>query len=637
MIELHKIGENESSYSFDCELITIGRSPGNMIVVEDPRISSLHGQIVKRSGDFYYQDLGSTNGSMVRHGNNDVIVDGKRHKEEKLKNEDLLMLGDIQAPVVFSFQFTKGKRKLRGGLREETIAAVRGMKDISDLGTQIVTNPLTSRSILNNLFELYGELSNLGDSRSVALRVSDFIFSNFPSTILIGVYLEFDSGKIQPLLSRTKYGDIPLLWKKVRSHLVDFLNSDEVVLTTNANGLLIPTFSGGPVPQSSITTPLAGNQIKGVFFMTSESNYTEYDLDLVTMIGHQLALALQNTVLIGNLRKAESRLKNENLYLKNVIKKKDSVEIIGESPALKKVLKQADIVARSDTTVLILGETGTGKELIAKRLHENGSRSPNIFAAVNCAAIAEGILESELFGHKRGAFTGAIRDKKGLFEVADTGTVFLDEIGDISPALQVKLLRVLENGEIFPVGGRKQIKVDVRIITATNKDLMKEVEERRFREDLFYRVNVFPINLPPLRTRAGDVSILVDYFIESFNRKMGKNVAGIDIEARKRLCAYKWPGNVRELQNELERAVLLTDDGELIGAESLSERIGGMIELPVSIGPLKNVMARLEAKYIKRALAEHKGNRTHTAKTLGISRQALTVKLSKMGLTGNRD
>ncbi len=249
--------------------------------------------------------------------------------------------------------------------------------------------------------------------------------------------------------------------------------------------------------------------------------------------------------------------------------------------------------------------------------------------------IAETLLESELFGHKKGAFTGAYADRKGLFQVADGGTLFLDEVGDVSPSLQVKLLRALESGEVTPVGSVRPLQVDVRIVAATNKDLSKEVAEGRFREDLFYRINVFPVRLPPLRERVGDVPILAEFFLGRFNDKLHKGVTGLSQACLERLRAYRWPGNVRELQNEIERAVLLTDDGTKIDPEALSERVSGMLELPVEIGPLKETMARLEEQYILRALKEHDGNRTHTAKTLGISRQALTVKLNRYGIIGN--
>jgi Nif-specific regulatory protein len=362
---------------------------------------------------------------------------------------------------------------------------------------------------------------------------------------------------------------------------------------------------------------------------------TQFDLDLLTVVAHQTSTVFDNLDLIERLNQAQARLQTENTYLKEVLKRDEvSVSIIGDSSALKKVLHHVEVVARTNTTVLLLGETGTGKELFARYLHEAGPRRENLFAAVNCGALAESLLESELFGHKKGAFTGAWTDREGLFQVADGGTLFLDEVGDVSPSLQVKLLRALENGEVTPVGAVHPIKVDVRIVAATNKDLSAEVASGRFREDLFYRINVFPVRLPPLRERTGDVPILARFFLERFNERLGKRITGISPACMERLRAYHWPGNVRELQNELERAVLLSDDGAMVDPEALSERISGMLELPVEIGPLKETMARLEEQYILRALKEHDNNRTHTARTLGISRQALTVKLNRYGLTG---
>src|SRR5690606_32350824 len=237
---------------------------------------------------------------------------------------------------------------------------------------------------------------------------------------------------------------------------------------------------------------LDGDTVRGLLVAAAPEPYSEADLDWLTLLAHQASLTLRNANLLRELAQYKNKLEDENTYLKDSLSRdtRRAVEIVGESASLKKVLKQVEIVARTDTTVLVLGETGTGKELVAQLLHERSPRADRLFAAVNCGALTETLLESELFGHVKGAFTGASRDKKGVFEVADGGTLFLDEFGDVSPRLQVKLLRVLENGEITPVGSVKTRRVDVRIVAATNKDLKTEVAEHRFREDLYCRINL---------------------------------------------------------------------------------------------------------------------------------------------------
>jgi two-component system response regulator AtoC len=291
-------------------------------------------------------------------------------------------------------------------------------------------------------------------------------------------------------------------------------------------------------------------------------------------------------------------------------------------------------VAPYKSTILITGESGTGKELIARALHYSSDRSQRPFIPVNCGAIPENLLESELFGHVKGAFTDAIRTKKGLFEEADGGTLFLDEIGELPSQLQVKLLRVLQDGEIRRVGDSKSIQIDVRIIAATAKDLTKEVNESRFREDLFYRLNVLPIHIPPLRERKEDIPLLVPHFINKYSESMNKNVVGITSKALDVLMNYKWYGNVRELENTIERAIVLTDR-ENIEFENLPIEIQNFQD-QIQLTPLaeeeysiKKASRFLEMNLIKKALKKTKGNHTHAARLLEISHRALLYKIKE--------
>ena len=322
--------------------------------------------------------------------------------------------------------------------------------------------------------------------------------------------------------------------------------------------------------------------------------------------------------------------------------------IIGQSPAILGLYAVLDRVADTPTTVLITGESGTGKELVARALHENSSRSQKPFIKVNCAAIPRDLMESELFGYERGAFTGAVGSKPGRFELASGGTLFLDEIGSIPVEMQVKLLRALQESEFERVGGIKTIRVDVRLVAATNSDLKKEIASGTFREDLYYRLNVVPIRLPPLRERSDDIPLLCKHFIRKFNARLKKKVAGIEAEAEGALMSHPWPGNIRELENVIERAVLFSN-GSLIEPSDLPHEVrdggGGpraaMASQPslaeaTSIDGLKEqvkaAMSRLERDLIQRALDQTGGNVTHAARLLKISRKGLQLKMKELNL-----
>ena len=323
-------------------------------------------------------------------------------------------------------------------------------------------------------------------------------------------------------------------------------------------------------------------------------------------------------------------------------------EIVGSSPAVRDVMRLLEKIVRSESTVLIHGESGTGKELIARAIHYHGPRAKKPFVVQNCSAFNDNLLESALFGHVRGSFTGAVKDQKGLFEVADGGTFFLDEIGDMSPSLQVKLLRVLQEGTLTPVGGTKPVKVDVRIIAASHKDLTAMVASRQFREDLFYRVNVLKITVPPLRDRPTDIPTLVEHFIRKHKRIAMGNAAGNGDEvprptdaALALLVGYAWPGNIRELENEIERALVLGGDAGEIGPELLSPRIRdaatAALAAPRAVpreltGTLREVVESVESEAILQGLIRTHWNKSQLAKELGISRSYLIQKCAYYGL-----
>jgi len=340
------------------------------------------------------------------------------------------------------------------------------------------------------------------------------------------------------------------------------------------------------------------------------------------------------------LRKAEERelLRRENRALRDEIRKEHRFDdILAKSQKMLDIFRTISKIAEYKTTVLVAGESGVGKELVARAIHHRSTRRGGAFVAVNCGAIPENLLESELFGHKKGAFTDAVQDRRGLFEEADGGSLFLDEIGELPLALQVKLLRVLEEEKIRRVGDVRDIKIDVRIITATHRDLLAETKAGRFREDLFYRLNVLPILVPPLRERREDIPLLIDHFVARNNVRLGTSIRGLDTESRRLLFEYPWPGNVRELENTIERAMVLAE-GDQIVAQDLPERLREArdpVQTQLASGELsvKKTMRIVEEILIRRALQRTKGNRTRAAEVLEISHRALLYKIKDYQIT----
>ena len=341
-------------------------------------------------------------------------------------------------------------------------------------------------------------------------------------------------------------------------------------------------------------------------------------------------LALENKRLLRELQAANERLKDENIFLRSEVRKEwQCADIIGQSPVMQKVFSLVNRVLDNSATVLLTGETGTGKTLLACYIHHHGPRRDKLFIEQNCGTLPEMLLESELFGHKRGAFTGAIQDRKGLFEVADGGTLLLDEICEMSPVLQVKLLQVLQEGRFRRVGENEFRQTDVRIIAATNKDLPTEVQNGRFRADLFYRVNVFPIHIPPLRERVSDIRLLAEYCLNKYRRKLNNQVTGFSEDALRSLCDYDYPGNVRELENLIERALILSAGPQIEAGEwlpMLTMHPGSMTRLE-----------RLERAEIERLLECHQGNLTRIARELGISRTTLWRRLNDYRIQPDKD
>jgi len=389
--------------------------------------------------------------------------------------------------------------------------------------------------------------------------------------------------------------------------------------------------------RSMICVPLkTRKRVMGVLYAINKlaAEFSQKDLRLLEVLSVIIAVSIENARLYGEVRQYASSLEKENYRLKTECQARFNVQgIIGSGAAMQRVFALLDKVIGTDTAVLIQGETGTGKELLAKVIHYNGPLKNKPFVAENCGALSENLLESEIFGHVKGAFTGAIADKKGLFEMANGGTVFLDEIFDMPFSMQTKLLRVLQENQIRPVGGSRYRQVNFRLISSSNRDLFVQVEEGNFREDLFYRIQVFPIVIPPLRERKEDIPLLATHFLEQHAARLDRTLARLTPAALEALMQFKWPGNVRELENEIERALTLAGDDTEITPEYLSERIrpsadaGGHLE--AAPATLKEATAEVERQMVMEALRKSGGNRSQAARELGLTRQGLLNKIAR--------
>jgi Nif-specific regulatory protein len=430
----------------------------------------------------------------------------------------------------------------------------------------------------------------------------------------------------------------------------------------------------GFVTRYLIATPLISRQgplgVIEVVNRLGQDAFTDDDVHFLEALAGSITIAIENARFYAKVREDEAKLRTQVGALRRDLARHDRFsEMIGMAPAMTEVFQLMEAAATSAITVLIEGETGTGKELVARGIHRASDRAEAPFLAVNCAAMPENLLESELFGHRRGAFTGALRDSPGLFRAASGGTVFLDEVGDMPLPMQAKLLRVLEEEEVVPVGESFPVKVNVRVLSATNRDLREAVKKGTFREDLFYRLAVFPIRVPPLRERREDIPVLAERFLGSAGERHHKRVKGFDEAALEQLTAFHWPGNVRELQNEIERDVALARDGEVIRATQLSSVVRAgtapVTGLPAPVpaaatgfapddrvqqspqgdgrrisveetgaadASLRDARAAFEARYIARILERCAGNVSRAAKVMGVSRVQLQRKVKDYGL-----
>ena len=626
-------------FELDLPVFSLGRAPNNQVVLSDYHLSGEHGQIFREDDNWVYRDLRSTNGSRIRRAGESMVLDGSLQWEAALRDGDEIEMGDPGDPVLVRVRL-KAESDSSAADKQELIAQ-RAIADLPAVQGLVERDPARAAALYN----VTKKMGRRGlDLQSVFEGLAEAVFELIPRATHVGIDLADDSGsgerRMHTLFSGSRAGargtDVTLSRTVVRRVMRD----KAAVLVSNAPADLASESVMRAQILSTIGVPLwDGDAIRGVIQCDNREGpgfFHAEDLDLLTVLAGQATLAIENARLVQRLKLAEEKLRGEVKYLKGREEKRRFANIIGDSPAMREIFRQLEKVIDTRATVLIEGETGTGKEVVASAIHYQGRRRDKLFVAQNCAAMPENLLESELFGHKRGAFTGADQDKKGLFDIADGGTLFLDEIGEMSIGLQAKLLRVLQESEIRPVGATASKKIDVRIIAATNRSLEKEVEKNTFRQDLFYRLRVFPLRLPPLRERRDDIPLLADHFLRKYTAEMNKPVAGVTPDAMAQLSSYSWPGNIRELENEVQRLVIQCDAEGFITPDLLApmvRKVEGLVgRIAPKKGTLKDMIEEVERWLLTEALRDHNGNKTKTAETLGITREGLHKKLAKFGM-----
>jgi len=620
------------------DVVRLGRSDLNDLVLGEWHVSGEHASIVLTGEAYVIRDLHSTNGTRIIRQGDTIDVTTHPERESEIQDSDVLLLGDVERPVRIMVKIGEEPDDAR-------IVSLRKVDELQEVEASVGAD----RAVLQTLYEAQKDIGACIDLNDVIDTVSRQVFRFLSRATHVTVALREQtpgkkrkSARYVPVGTRVRGGRDTEAVPITRSVFRKVVAERAAVLAADAKRDVGETASiMGAQIQSTIGVPLWHfDEIIGVLQVDNRDAsgvFRERDLDVLALLAQSASHAFAHARLVSRLRAAEESQRNENVFLKQRDKGRRFDGIIGESSQMTKLFEQLRKVVDTRVTVLVEGETGTGKELIASAVHYWSDRADALFIAQNCAAMPENLLESELFGHKKGAFTGASDDKKGLFELADGGTLFLDEVGEMPLNLQAKLLRVLQENEIRPVGSNTTQKVDVRIVAATNRDLETEVAEGRFREDLFYRLKVFPIRVPPLRERRDDIALLANYFLGKYAKEFGRVVEGFSQETMELLGGYKWPGNVRELQNEVQRLVIQADEGGLIGPEHVSARIRQVENILDRVTPtkgtLKEMMTQVEKWILREALKDHDNNKSATAKTLGITREGLHKKLKNYGMT----
>jgi transcriptional regulator with GAF, ATPase, and Fis domain len=611
--------------------LSIGRDPSNQISLLDSLVSRRHCVIRKNGEGFLIQDFDSRNSTFVNH----VPV-----KERLLADGDQIRIG--KSTLVFQ-GLTKDDADGKASLKLDTAPTPGGPTLVLRKQDAIYLQPsqlhalgATERTVrdLNVLLNFSKSLNSVHGLEALQQKVLEAVLEISPADRAAILLTEEGTEGFASVMgwhrrlgpNQTIEVSQTILKQVIEEHLAVLSNdvpSDETF--REAESLLAPQVS------AVLAVPLeVQDKLLGALYLDTSSQGARFDselLQLVTALGNVAALAIENAHHLERLGDENRRLQQELNIEHNMV---------GESQRMRDVYQFVSRVAARESTVLIQGESGTGKELVARAIHSNSGRANRPFVAINCAAIVDTLLESELFGHERGAFTGAVGQKKGKLEMAEGGTVFLDEVGELAAPLQAKLLRVLQEREFERVGGTRPIKLDIRLITATNRDLNDASRGGTFRQDLYYRLNVVSVELPPLRERAEDIPLLAAYFTSKYSEKVNRRVAGISPKARGCLLRYPWPGNVRELENAIERAVVLGST-ELILPEDLPDSIleeAASAEEPVTA--LHDGIREAKKKIIEQAIEQANGNYTEAAGLLGVHPNHLFRLIRTLNLTPKR-
>jgi Nif-specific regulatory protein len=635
-------GEAVSELEADGDVVRIGRAPSSDVRLDDDSVAFEHARVHAGGRDVALETLDGNPTSVLRGSSRHRIEEGKRFS---LETSDVIEFGadDAERAITVRVHIEPETEPLR----------IVETRPLSALPIPARAAATSGDAVLRTLSELQRRIGAADDLDGVLSAVADAALVVAPrathATLILRDETEPDPNEgFVPVLTRVRGAagagaSSPDAVRVARSVFRKVVSERAAVLAADApTGDLSSESLLGASIRSTLGVPLwKGERILGVLQIDNRAMpamFTSADVDAIAVLAANASLAVANARLIHRLELAEEKLERENRFLKGRerARREGATPIIGTSRAMLELASQLEKVADTRVSVLIEGETGAGKELVASRLHYASRRRERLLVAQNCAALPENLLESELFGHRRGAFTGATEDRKGLFEVADGGTLFLDEVTEMPLGLQAKLLRVLQEGEVRPLGSTQMKHVDVRIVAATNRNIEKEVEEGRFRQDLYYRLKVFPLRVPALRERRDDIPLLANHFLARSTAEIGKAVAGFTQSAMELLTAYDFPGNVRELENEVQRLVIQVDAGGFLTPELLSPKIrkvGGLVEnAGVKKGTLKEMVERVERHFIVEALREHGDNKTSAAKALGITREGLHKKIRQLKL-----
>jgi Nif-specific regulatory protein len=593
----------EPSIELGSAELTIGRDESNRLCIPDAAVSRRHCSIRSEDGHFILRDLESYNGT---------LVNGATVSEHVLVHGDRISIGDAQLLFVLRGQeFTASATALEYNETQEFTPAIEVASSEHFAGAP-AERLLRSLDVLVHIATKIGEIRN---AESLAWQLTGMLFDVIPAE-RAAILVSDAGGELSAAAAWDRTAG-PSQSVQVSRSVVDRVRSQRVTILANAaqpdESLRRSKSLAELGIQSVLCAPmLAGDKLVGLIYLDSRDPAATFDHQHVQLL---LAIAGIAALALENAARFES-LENENEQLRSAINLEHNM--VGDSPAMRDLFRMISKVAPRDSTVLILGESGAGKELIARAIHRNSSRSAAPFVPINCAALTETLLESELFGYEKGAFTGALAQKKGRLEAAESGTVFLDEIGELAPSLQAKLLRVLQDHELVRVGGTRQVKIDVRVIAATNRDLAAQVRNGAFREDLYYRLNVVSVRAPSLRERRDDIPLLAQHFVEKYSARCKRRVTGISPEARKALMNYDWPGNVRELENAIERAIVLGST-DLLLPDDLPDAVieSGSASAGEASG-YHEAVAEKKRELIIDAVKESRGNYTEAARRLSL-------------------